>query len=462
MKLETNDSNILNQEFYNELLHIIGLYETNDNFRRILRLKPNERKPASFLESVIAAIETNKPSISHLPSGENRLILNAEEQIFNVAFELCLTWINRVIFLKLLEAQLISFNEPSFKSEFEFLNIQKISNFNELSELFFDVLLIEPQKRKPHFQQKFAHIPYLNNSLFEETQIENEVLKINQLNDNALLPIFDETVLKDSGGKPLTGTRTLLQYLFDFLDSYNFSSNPTEQHPSAKTLISSSVLGLIFEKLNGYKEGSFYTPGFVTMYMCRETLRKATIQKFVSTQLPNFENVHDFNDLRDKMKTISLKQANDIFNSIKICDPAVGSGHFLVSALNELIAIKSELGILTDHNGELLQNVYCQVQNDELYVTHFEQPFVYDYHKQESQFVQETIFNEKRTLIENCLFGVDINPKSVQICRLRLWIELLKNAYYKNTHYQEFKELETLPNIHINIKCGNSLISKIH
>ncbi|HZW71498.1 MAG TPA: Eco57I restriction-modification methylase domain-containing protein, partial [Hanamia sp.] len=61
----------------------------------------------------------------------------------------------------------------------------------------------------------------------------------------------------------------------------------------------------------------------------------------------------------------------------------------------------------------------------------------------------------KQRIIENCLFGVDINPNSVKICRLRLWIELLKNSYYKNA-----TELETLPNIDINIKCGNSLVSR--
>ncbi|MFW5701217.1 MAG: Eco57I restriction-modification methylase domain-containing protein, partial [Cyclobacteriaceae bacterium] len=72
------------------------------------------------------------------------------------------------------------------------------------------------------------------------------------------------------------------------------------------------------------------------------------------------------------------------------------------------------------------------------------------------QRIQETLFHEKQTIIENCLFGVDINPNSVKICRLRLWIELLKNAYYKNGT----EELETLPNIDINIKCGNSLISR--
>jgi len=87
--------------------------------------------------------------------------------------------------------------------------------------------------------------------------------------------------------------------------------------------------------------------------------------------------------------------------------------------------------------------------------------FVYDFKDKESQRIQETMFEEKRTLIENCLFGVDINPKSVYICRLRLWIELLKNAYYRSEtlNTKAIPQLETLPNIDINIKCGNSLVS---
>ena len=84
------------------------------------------------------------------------------------------------------------------------------------------------------------------------------------------------------------------------------------------------------------------------------------------------------------------------------------------------------------------------------------EPFNYLPGNKESQRIQEMLFQEKRRIIENCLFGVDINPNAVNICRLRLWIELLKNAYY--TRESEFKELETLPNIDINIKSGNSLL----
>ena len=137
--------------------------------------------------------------------------------------------------------------------------------------------------------------------------------------------------------------------------------------------------------------------------------------------------------------------------------------------MNEIITIKSELKILLDKEGRTLRDYHVEVVNDELVVTDDEgQLFEYKPGSHESQRVQETLFHEKQTIIENCLFGVDINPNSVKICRLRLWIELLKNAYYKQTALSvtqshtvnNHRELETLPNIDINIKTGNSLISR--
>ncbi|HEY5591797.1 MAG TPA: TaqI-like C-terminal specificity domain-containing protein, partial [Paludibacter sp.] len=208
-------------------------------------------------------------------------------------------------------------------------------------------------------------------------------------------------------------------------------------------------------KINGYKDGSFFTPGFITMYMCRETIRRAVVQKFNETKGWNckeFGELYENIDSGAKART----EANAIINSLKICDPAVGSGHFLVSALNEIIAIKSELRILSDRDSKRLKEYSVVVENDELIVTDEDGNLIeYNPTSHESQRVQETLFHEKQTIIENCLFGVDLNPNSVKICRLRLWIELLKNAYYKNN-----TELETLPNIDINIKCGNSLISR--
>ncbi len=260
------------------------------------------------------------------------------------------------------------------------------------------------------------------------------------------------TVLKDSQGKKRTGEINALAYLFEFLNAYDFSSEGGEAiQEDNKTLINASVLGLIFEKINGYKDGSFFTPGFITMYMCRETIRRAVIEKFNQSQGWDCQTIEDvYNRIKDKTA------ANAIINSLKICDPAVGSGHFLVSALNEIIAIKSELQILVDKEGKTLRDYRVEVVNDELIVTDDDgNIFEYNPRNRESQRVQETLFQEKQRLIEGCLFGVDINPNSVKICRLRLWIELLKNAYYKADN-----ELETLPNIDINIKVGNSLISR--
>lgn len=246
-----------------------------------------------------------------------------------------------------------------------------------------------------------------------------------------------------------------MQYLFEFLDSYDFAGEGSEEiQEENKTLINASVLGLIFEKLNGYKDGSFFTPGFITMYMCRETIRRAVIQKFNEVKGWDCE---DINNLYNKIEDIL--EANQVIDSLKICDPAVGSGHFLVSALNEIISIKSDLKILMDRDGRRLKEYHVDIVNDELIVTDEDGEF-FDYNpaNKECQRIQEALFHEKQTIIENCLFGVDINPNSVKICRLRLWIELLKSAYYKSE--DNFTELETLPNIDINIKCGNSLISR--
>ncbi|MDB9491175.1 TaqI-like C-terminal specificity domain-containing protein [Dolichospermum circinale CS-534/05] len=470
-----NDSNTLDKGFYSELLHIIGLVETKEGGKKLIqRKKEHDRNIGSLIENAISQIDS-LDKISRLEKPE-QFGETYQEQLFNLGLELAITWMNRILFLKLLEAQLIRYHKNDLSSGF--LNLQKVANYDDLNSLFFSVLARKPQERSQNLQQKlqerFAHVPYLNSSLFEPTDIEQETICISNLR-NEKLPIFPGTILKDNNGKKLIGEINTLEYLFAFLNAYNFSSDIGEEiQEENKRLINASVLGLIFEKINGYKDGSFFTPGFITMYMCRETIRRAVIQKFNDLKGWNCKTIDDLYDqIEDK------KAANDIINSLKICDPAVGSGHFLVSALNEIIAIKSELKILLDRQGKRLKEYSFEVANDELVVTD-EDGLLFEYNpkNQESQRVQETLFHEKQTIIENCLFGVDINPNSVKICRLRLWIELLKNAYYKTSPLTpllggktspltpllggegNMRELETLPNIDINIKCGNSLISR--
>lgn len=444
-----NDSNSLDKRFYGELLHIIGLTETKDGSKKLIeRNKEGERNTGSFLENAIIQLDS-LDKISRIEN-QTQFGANLQERLFNIGLELSITWINRILFLKLLEAQLITYHKGD--KSYEFLNFDKIKDYDDLNSLFFQVLARKQNERNEDVKTLFSKVPYLNSSLFEPTEIEHSTLFISQLRNDKTIPIYSQTVLKDKTGKKRTGNINPLEYLFEFLNDYDFASEGSEEiQEDNKTLINASVLGLIFEKINGYKDGSFFTPGFITMYMCRETIRKAVVQKFNETK--NW-NCTDIDSLYDKIE--DRKEANKIINDLKICDPAVGSGHFLVSALNEMIAIKSDLKILQDREGKRLKEYHLEVVNDELIVTDEDGEFFeYIPTNKESQRIQETLFHEKQTIIENCLFGVDLNPNSVKICRLRLWIELLKNAYYKNE-----TELETLPNIDINIKCGNSLISR--
>jgi adenine-specific DNA-methyltransferase len=444
-----NDSNSLNKSFYTELLHIIGLEETKDGGNKIIaRKEEDKRYSGTFIENSIIQIES-LDKLSRLPNKQNYGATN-DEQVFNAAIELAITWINRILFLKLLEAQLITYHKND--KSYAFLNSDKVKDFDELNTLFFQVLAVKTGSRNGDVKNKFSKVPYLNSSLFEPTEIEHNLLFISNLSDDRKLPIISSTVLKDVNGKKMTGELNAIEYLFNFLNSYDFTSEGNEEiQEDNKSLINASVLGLIFEKINGYKDGSFFTPGFVTMYMSREALRKSVVNKVNEIKGLKCNNLLDIYN-----SNIECGELNAIINSIKVCDPAVGSGHFLVSALNEFIAIKSELEVLQDKDGRRLKNYSIEVVNDELIISD-EDGLLFEYNPTNpaSQRVQETLFNEKQLIIENCLFGVDINPNSVKICRLRLWIELLKNTYYKADG-----ELETLPNIDINIKCGNSLISR--
>lgn len=455
----SNDSNELDVNFYKELLHIIGLEDAKEDGKNIIRRKKEKRNAGALIEKVIDELKTEG---LHKLSDVKAYGDTVEKQTFNVALELCITWINRILFLKLLEGQLISYHKGN--KQFRFLNSETVPDFDELFKLFHKVLAVSITERNPSIAPKYERVPYLNSSLFEISDLEDYTIKINALDNSSTLDFYSNSILKEEKKK---GEKLkTLDYFFKFLDSYDFASEGEEDiEEDNKPLINASVLGKVFEKINGYKDGSIYTPGFVTMYMCEKSIRAAVINKFKEKYKWNIDSIDDLrNYLSDKRSSKEIKEFNEVINSLHICDPAVGSGHFLVSALNELIAVKSELGLFADENGNRITDYHIEISNDELFVTdHAGNIFKYQLqnHKpegKEMQRLQKTLFREKQLLIENCLFGVDINHNSVKICRLRLWIELLKNAYYKEE--TNFIELETLPNIDINIKCGNSLISR--
>jgi adenine-specific DNA-methyltransferase len=456
-----NDSNSLNKSFYDELLYIIGLEEKKEGSVRVIdRLGEAVRSPGSLIENTIAKLKFEDKFSS--PPMLEAYGTATEVRAFNMALELCLTWVNRLLFLKLLEAQIVKFHQGD--ATYKFLNVVRVADFGELSDLFFMVLAVPQEDRPAHIQEKFGRVPYLNSSLFEKTDLE-QILGVGSLNVGAKISVYSRTVLLDDQEKRRVGPLPSIRYIFEFLDSFDFGSvGDGDLQEDNKTIINASVLGLIFEKINGYKEGAIFTPGYITMHMSHKVIEKTVVETFAKA-FPSW-SISNLDDLRNSItdrSTANILKYNALIDDLKICDPAVGSGHFLVSCLNEIIAIKSKIGILADSEGNRLSDYSVAVDNDELIILNSDNDKVFAYQMYDGkvppklQFVQKTLFHEKQKLIENCLFGVDINPNSVRICQLRLWIELLKSAYYRDGTGDV---LETLPNIDINIKRGNSLLSR--
>lgn len=434
----TLDANTLNKDFYEELLYILGLEEQNEKGKTLI-------KPSRTQNSLSAALKKKYENLD-------------DEEVM----ALLIAWNNRILFLRLLESLLISFKHFDEKL---FLTIENFTNFNALNTLFFEVLAKKNNERLEEIKEDkiLGKIPYLNSSLFDKTPLELKGHEIKLL-DNKKLEIYKNSVLKKDNPKqePLP----LLEYLFAFLHAYDFTTTPKDikdnQNKSESRLINPSVLGLVFEKLNGYKEGSFYTPSFITSYMCSESITPIVLDKFNAIYQWDCENLKA---LREKIdRNFSNEKAKEYLNTLltlRVCDPAVGSGHFLVSALNEMVWIAYELGLIAS-----LYRHELRLENDEI-IIHTPENKIFNYTIPHSEndphhHIQKELFELKKSIIENCLFGVDINPNSCEITKLRLWIELLKYSYYIFEEGKNTNALETLPNIDINIKCANSLISRFN
>ncbi len=439
---KTLDANTLNKDFYEELLYILGLEEQNDKGKILI-------KPSRTENSLSDALKKQYKNLD-------------DEEVM----ALLIVWNNRILFLRLLESLLISFKH--FKESF--LTTENFETFDALNTLFFEVLAKKNSERLPEIKEDkiLQKIPYLNSSLFDKTPLELKGHEIKSLN-NKPLEIYPKSVLKKHEDyqkdlKPLP----LLKYLFEFLRLYKFTTTPKDikdnQNKSESRLINPSVLGLVFEKLNGYKEGSFYTPSFITSYMCKESIKPIVLDKFNQTYNIECENLTELkNYFKDNYsyKEDKRKEYLNTLLTLRVCDPAVGSGHFLVSALNEMVLIAYELGLIAS-----LYRHELKLENDEI-IIHTPENKIFNYtipHSENDPHhqIQKELFELKKDIIENCLFGVDINPNSCEITKLRLWIELLKYSYYIFEEGKNTNNLETLPNIDINIKCANSLISRFN
>lgn len=308
-----------------------------------------------------------------------------------------------------------------------------------LSKLFFETLNQQrPDDLAEIIPGEKTRVPYLNGGLFEEDDPNQRGL------------IFEAELFKD---------------LFAFFDQYNFTIY--EDDPNDHTVaVDPEMLGHIFENLleDNKDKGAFYTPKEIVHYMCQESLieylttwfegknyqvQQDTFISFDNAQQASFLSANEGRtgqgvlevvqpaqsnskvinrsliekllkkQLSDENKQAVIEHAaefNEALDKVKICDPAIGSGAFPMGLLLEIFTAKQTIHTFT--HGDL---------------TTFEPAKV------------------KLNIIQNSIYGVDIERGAVDIARLRFWLSLVVDE----------PEPQPLPNLDYKIVVGNSLISKL-
>jgi len=230
-------------------------------------------------------------------------------------------------------------------------------------------------------------IPFLNGGLFEEDQ-------------------------EPSGHSTIKFRKSDFNRIFDFFNSYNFTvyENSPEEHTIA---VDPEMLGHIFENLIDYNKdtGTFYTPKEIVQYMTQESL----IEYLKSNTNINSDALESFikNQFADNISDSELKNIESFLDSIKICDPAIGSGAFPVGMLQEIFNLKALINYRLKHKEWNPADI-------------------------------------KQNIIQNSIYGVDIDSGAVEIARLRFWLSLVIDEGLP----------KPLPNLDFKIVVGNSLSSK--
>ncbi|MDR1330937.1 MAG: Eco57I restriction-modification methylase domain-containing protein [Tannerella sp.] len=206
-----------------------------------------------------------------------------------------------------------------------------------------------------------------------------------------------------------------------------------------------ATLALVIERL----DRTAPLPHYAVAYICRDAVTRVVLQRFNEAIGCNCTG------LRDLSYTIgdNVAEANATFATFRFCDPAAGSGRFLVALMNEIVAVKSQLGILADSDGNPLYQYSVGVDGGRLVTLDKRRfsPCALDPANPETRRIQDALMREKRLCIEKCLYGVDIDPVATGTCRLRLWHELLVHAGRL--------PFDTPPP-EGNIRCGDALVSR--
>ena len=276
-----------------------------------------------------------------------------------------------------------------------------------LSPLFFDALN-NPNRKDDVFKLTDSKIPYLSGGLFDEDNLKTKEI------------IIPEKHFED---------------IFEFLDKYNFTIDENSDIDDKNEFsVDPEMLGHIFENLleDNKEKGAFYTPKEIVRYMCQESLKeylKTSIEN--NNQWPTDET--EAKDLEQGLQNfVTKKEAKGItefdvtiaraLKEVKICDPAIGSGAFPMGLLNEIFQLVHKL---YEYNEDKVERVWG--------LSGWQPNLV------------------KQNIIQNSIYGVDIEKGAVDVARLRFWLSLIVDE----------PEPKALPHLDYKIVVGNSLVSKL-
>ena len=323
--------------------------------------------------------------------------------------------LGRIIFIKFVQKKgWMGVDAASKKWEngdFRFLE-NSFTNFKH-QDLFYSTFLEPlfetlntPNRPNDIFAVTNTRVPYLSGGLFE---------------------------LEDKKTKNINFPAKYFNDLFEFLDRYNFTidENDSNDHEVG---IDPEMLGHIFENLleDNKDKGAFYTPKEIVRYMCQESLKeylKTSLENnnqwpTDETEAKDFEQaLHNFVTKKEAGGIIEFEETiARALKEVKICDPAIGSGAFPMGLLNEIFQLVHKLH---EANKDKVERVW------------------------ELKGWQPNLV--KQNIIQNSIYGVDIEKGAVDVARLRFWLSLIVDE----------PEPKALPHLDYKIVVGNSLVSKL-
>ncbi len=288
------------------------------------------------------------------------------------------------------------------RSLFERTALEEKNYFNDCLEPFFYEALAT-ERENDWYDKLQCKIPFLNGGLFEPLNLYNWqdtfIYIPNELFSN-----------KNKDG------------ILDIFDTYNFTVK--EDEPLEKEVaIDPEMLGKVFEELLEVKDrkskGAFYTPREIVHYMCQESLVNYLYNKLPHIPKENLDEYIKKGSLleNDEIKKYA-KEIDESLRTVKVCDPAIGSGAFPVGIMHEVINARRKL---------------------------VEAKYLPEAQKRSS-------YAYKKEFIQNSLHGVDIEASAIEIAKLRLWLSLIVDE-------DDRENIEPLPNLDYKLVQGNSLLS---